>query len=312
MKNEQSLEKLNMIFDKLGPHGGSISIENDWTFYCRVNDLGDGDHEAELFSAEGVDEDAFKDPFFRVEISFNEDRSRITDYCPIEYLSQWWGGELRIDPSGNACDSAGNTDSDENDLEERLSSYLDTITQIRPYLTEPKSEERYERDIDRTYLGSDKELKPLKKEAMSRMRILGVSEEDVDKFAKGELTKIYVDHENRKVRREEFTPEDSEIVKKAEKEAAVPFMAYYLIVDTITFPDGETDTRYIIPYVWDEKWDSSSNEDYEAGQLWGRVREDILTYKALPCYTVNLQNPEYSEFGELPYRVLNGMLFTLG
>lgn len=309
MKN---LEVLNRIFDLLGPHGGSIAVENDWTFYCRVNDLGDGDHEAELYSMSDEDEGAFKDPFFRMEISFNEDRTGITDYCPVEYLSQWPGGELRIDRSGNMCSSDGSTDHNENELEERFSSYMNTITNMRPYLTAPKSVERYDRDVDRAYMGSDKEHKSLKGEAMSRMRILGVSEEDVDRFAKGELTKIYVDHENRRVRKMEPTAEELEIVKRAEKEAHIPFTAYYLIVDTITWPSGDTDTRLIIPYVWDEKWDSTSDEDHEAGDLWGNVRSDILKYKMLPCYTVNLENPEYSEFGELPYQILDGMLFTVG
>ena len=55
----KNLEVLNRIFDLLGPHGGSIAVENDWTFYCRVNDLGDGDHEADLYSMSDEDEGAF-------------------------------------------------------------------------------------------------------------------------------------------------------------------------------------------------------------------------------------------------------------
>ena len=94
---KKNLDSLNRIFDFLGPHGGSISIENDWTFNFRVNDLGDGDYEAEMYSMSDEDEGALMDPFFRIGIWFDADRTKITDYCVNGYLSQWWGGELRID-----------------------------------------------------------------------------------------------------------------------------------------------------------------------------------------------------------------------
>ena len=308
---KKNLDSLNRIFNFLGPHGGSISIENDWTFYCRVNDLGDGDYEAELYSMSDEDEGALMDPLFRIDIWFDADRTKITDYRANGFLSQWWGGELRIDRNGNSCDSAGHTDYDENNLDERLFSYLGTITELRPYLTAPKSVERYEKDIDRTYFGNDMNHKILKREAMSRMRILGVSEEDTEKFAKGELTKIYVDHENKRITKMEPTNEELDIVKRAESEADIPFMAYYLIVDNIRWMSGEVNTRCIIPYVWDEKWDNDSDGELTEGEAWGRVRGDMLKYNMIPCYTVNLENPEYSEFGELPYQILKGMLFTI-
>ncbi len=309
MKN---IEKLNRIFDFLGIHGGKISIEDDWTFCCKVRDLGDGDFEADLCSLSDDGEDAWRDPFFCVEITFDEDRKKITDYRLIEYLSEWFGGELRIDCNGNSCDSGGNLDHDEDNLEERFSSYLDTITKGRPYLTNPKSVEKYEEDIDCTNLSGQIEHKKLYKEAVARMKILGVLSEDVEKFRKGEYTKIFVDHETQTVRKMEPTPEEVAIVKKAESEADIPFMAYYIISDKISWPGGETCTRYILPYVWDEKWDSDSDEEHKVGEIWGKVRRNILKYKMIPCYTVNADNPEYSEFGELPYQILNGMLFTLG
>ena len=311
-KKKKNIEGLNRIFDFLGIHGGCIAIEDDWMFCCRVRDLGDGDYEAELFSLSDDGEDALKDPFFRLELTYDEDRKQITDYRPIEYLSEWYGGQLRIDCSGNSCDSLGNSDYGEDDIEERFSGYIGTITEVRPYLTDPKAVEKYEKDIDCTYFSGHPELKRLYKEAVARMKILGVSGEDVEKFSKGEYTKIFVDHENRSVRKMDPTQEEIEMVKKAEKEANIPFLAYYIISDSISWPNGETNTRYILPHVWDEKWDNDSDEEHKEGELWGNVRRNMLKYKRVPCYTVNADIPDYSEFGELPYQMLNGMLFTVG
>ncbi len=307
---KKNLEGLNSIFNFLGIHGGKIAIEDDWTFCCKVRNLGDGDYEAELSSLS--DDGALRDPFFRVELTFDEERKQVIDYRPIEYRSEWYGGELRIDCIGNLCDSSGNSDYDENDLEERFSSYIGTITVIRPYLTKPKSVEKYEDDVDCTYLGGNPELKKLRREAMARMRILGVSPEDVEKFGKGEYTKIVVDYENMRVRKMAPTQEEIEMVKKVEQESDIPFLAYYIISDTLTWPDGETNTRYILPHVWDEKWDNDSDKERKEGELWGRVRRNMLQYKMIPCYVVNADIPDYSEFGELPYQMLDGMLFTVG
>ncbi|MBR4760897.1 MAG: hypothetical protein IK078_12230 [Lachnospiraceae bacterium] len=304
------IEALNRIFGLLGAYGGRIDIDSDWSFFCKVYDFGDGDYEAILYSKNDESDDAFADPCFYMEITFNENRTRVLDYRLTGYLSEWWGGQLRIDADGNMSDAAGNIDYAKDELEERFSSYMDTITNLRPYLTKPVHVERYERDVDCIFAGNDPLDKRLRREAMARMRLLGVAREDVERFSKGEYTKVLIDHENRTFRKMEPTQEEIEMIKNAERESSIPFAAYYIIRDTIIWPDGSASERFILPHVWDEKWDRQSDDDYEEGQLWAKVRKDMLKFKRIPCFVVNPKIPEYSEFGELPYQVLQGILLA--
>ena len=99
-------------------------------------------------------------------------------------------------------------------------------------------------------------------------------------------------------------------MRKAERESGIPFTAYGVIEDKIIWPNGESTGRIILPYVWDEKNDRTGEEVHQDGAAWAKVRRNMLRYQALPCYTVNIDIPEYSEFGEMHYRVLHGMLFT--
>ncbi len=313
-KNAKVLRGLNSIIQFLGKHGGIISIEDDWSFNCYRCDLGGKDFELLIYSSDDQEDDdeALTDPFFRIEVEFDDKEESITAARPIEYLSQWWGGEMRIDPDDNICDSQGNAEHNDGELMERLESYMDTVTEMYPYLRNPKSVIKFEEDIDCTYLNREPELKKMIKEAMARMRLLGASSEDVEKFGRGELTMVYVNHKERKVRKEEPTTEELEIINKAVEESSIPFLPYYITKDTITWEDGTVNTRYILSYVWDEKNDWNGVSDYEEGELWGKVRGRMIEYKMIPCYTINADIPEYSEFGELPFQMLNGTFFTVG
>ena len=152
----------------------------------------------------------------------------------------------------------------------------------------------------------------MRNEAITRMRALGINEADVTGFANGEYTKVYVDHENDMVLKMVPTPEEVELIKNAEEESSIPFVAYYIINDEITFPDGTTISRYILPYVWEEKFDATSSDDFEEGEVWEEARKNMLESKIIQCYTINADIPEYSEFGELPYKMEDGVLVTVG
>lgn len=132
---------LNQIFEFLGPHGGEITIEDDWDFNCKVyND--DGIYKARICSYGGD----FFDPLFMIEITFDEEHKRIIEAKPYEYLSQSYFGQICMDIYDDSCKYEGDCDSMEEDIRERLVSYLGTITEVRPYLKNPKTVVRYEKD----------------------------------------------------------------------------------------------------------------------------------------------------------------------
>jgi hypothetical protein len=137
------LSGLNQIFTFLGPYGGKITIDSDWDFYCKVYNF-NGFIETAIFSRDGRDNCNYVDPFFQIELYFDEEGKTITRANPVEYLSQWPGGELHMDLNDNSCVYKGDCDSMEEDIKERLVSYLATITGVRPYLTSPVSVERYQ------------------------------------------------------------------------------------------------------------------------------------------------------------------------
>ncbi len=143
MNENDILTGLNQIFSFLGPYGGKIIIDSDWDFYCNVYNY-NGFIETSICSYSGRENGNFLDPFFQIEIYFDEDGKTINRANPVEYISQWPGGELNMSLNNNACVYEGDCESMEEDIKERLVSYLRTITGIRPYLTEPVSVERYQ------------------------------------------------------------------------------------------------------------------------------------------------------------------------
>ena len=99
--------------------------------------------------------------------------------------------------------------------------------------------------------------------------------------------------------------------KKALEKYSIPVLPYYIISDTITWPQGEVNRRYIIPYVESVRADTDNDdEEREFEDTWKQERKDMLQYGTIPCYTINADIPEYSEFGELSYQVINGTLIA--
>jgi len=142
-KNQFIIEQLNKILQFLGSHGGIITIEDDWDLSLYVNDYGEDDCNIELSSSSCVNGDILYDPFFRIKVEFDERHEKIIAVKPDHYWSQWLGGELQIDENDDIYDSFGNKDHVDGELEERLCSYLNTITKYRPYLNNPNTVERF-------------------------------------------------------------------------------------------------------------------------------------------------------------------------
>lgn len=140
------IDSLNKIFDFVGPHGGHLCADHDWDFYCKVYDMG-GSYEAELYSTDLLQKNQPIDPLFRLEITFNEDRSEVLSAYPFEYISQFLGFELHMNLRDENCKYTGECESMEADIEERFCSYLKTITELRSYLTKPYIYICFEEDI---------------------------------------------------------------------------------------------------------------------------------------------------------------------
>ena len=148
-RTKEILEGLNKIWEFLGHHGGEIVIEEDWDFYCKVSNY-NGFYEIEIFSYGGVNHYNLVDPFFKIEVTLNEDHSKIIEAKPVEYISQFGLGEIDWSIYNNACVYDGECETMEEDIEQRLCSYLRTITEIRPYLTSPQKVDHYTKNANDT------------------------------------------------------------------------------------------------------------------------------------------------------------------
>ncbi len=135
-------------------------------------------------------------------------------------------------------------------------------------------------------------------EANDRMELLGIREEDINDFILGEVPGVFVDHGERKFRKEVLDEAEKEMIKKVEEEQNV--LVYYVIKDNVNWPDGESFLRYTLCVV-----DRYVN-DYRM------VREDcIQNLFTLPAYIVNMDIPEYNELAEFAYRVIGGYLINV-
>lgn len=135
-------------------------------------------------------------------------------------------------------------------------------------------------------------------EAKERMELMEMNPDDIRILFLGrEITKVYVDHVNKRVRRQEPTEEEIQIVKKFEQEYGV--IVYYLIQDEALWPDGCTFPRYTLLYV------DQNKEEYEM------VKEECITScGTVPAYIMNLEIPECSEFAEIAFHNVGGLIIN--
>ncbi len=136
-------------------------------------------------------------------------------------------------------------------------------------------------------------------EAIKRMELLSIDEKHLSLFMiNRQFIKTYVDHSKGIVRYAEITKEEKQMVQKWEREKNS--IVYYMIQDEGLWSDGCKFPRYTLLYV------DSYAKDYKM------VKEDcILKFGTVPAYVINMEEADYSEYGEILFKNVNGLLVNI-
>jgi hypothetical protein len=145
---------------------------------------------------------------------------------------------------------------------------------------------------------TEKQLKNMKDEAIHWMTEMQVDSDVIARFQQeNKIHKIFVNHDERKLRDDELT--NDELKKIRELEEKKGFLVYYAIQDIGLCPfDGEKFTR--CTYLCIQR-----NED-----IWQSYREGIADTGMIPAYVENVDEPEYSEYAEISFRCVQGMILN--
>lgn len=131
-------------------------------------------------------------------------------------------------------------------------------------------------------------------EAVERLILMEADEEDIRKYKEEqEIPCCHVNHEERRIRRSSLTKEQKDVIADVEKEKGL--LVYYAVIDRGTWMDGSTFDRWSFFAV------SSYKEDWDMER---KSSEHFCVY----AYVYNCEVPEYSEFGELLFRNVNGII----
>ncbi len=135
-------------------------------------------------------------------------------------------------------------------------------------------------------------------EANDRMRLLGIREEDIRNFGYGELTKVYVNHSEKRLNKESLTPKELEMIMEVEEEKDV--LVYYVIKDKGVWPDGAEFERYTLAIV------DTYIDDFAF------VKEDCIKGTlTLPAYIINAEDPGCSGREEFGFKIINGYMINI-
>jgi hypothetical protein len=145
---------------------------------------------------------------------------------------------------------------------------------------------------------TEKQLKNMKEEAIRWMTEMQVDSDVIARFQQeNRIHKIFVNHDERKMRDDELT--NDELKKIRELEEKKGFLVYYVIQDNGLWPeDGEEFPRYTYLCV----------PCYE--NIWQMCRESIADTGMIPAYVENMDEPEYSEYAEISFRCVHGMILN--
>lgn len=136
-------------------------------------------------------------------------------------------------------------------------------------------------------------------EAADRLELMKAAKDDWRGLLFGrEVTKVYVNHEEHSVRRDELTDDEMQMIRKLETERNI--IIYYMIQDEGQWPDGCTFPRYTFLYV-----DEYVN-DYQM------VKEEcIVRCGTVPAYVMNLDEPDCSELAEIKFMNVGGLIINV-
>ena len=134
-------------------------------------------------------------------------------------------------------------------------------------------------------------------EAKERMELLGIDERDIAAFCSGELTKVVVDHGEKRFKKDELTDEEKKMIARIEKEQDI--IVYYVIKDKGVWPDGAEFERYPLPSV-----DTYVND-------YGFIKEScIKACGTLVAHVENMEDPRCSGREEFRFKVVKGIMIN--
>ncbi|MGN0483756.1 MAG: hypothetical protein ACI4HI_09415 [Lachnospiraceae bacterium] len=144
---KESIAQLQKIYNLIGETGGRIETHDPdswWTLDMETIYEGD-DGEKDIITGiyTRINGDLVYDPQFTLNLKM--DQNTILDAQIDRYFSQTMMGVLEIEGDDKAYWNGRET-KEEDGLQKRFSSFMNTIVEFGPYLTDPKSIEKYEEE----------------------------------------------------------------------------------------------------------------------------------------------------------------------
>ena len=145
---KKSLEQLQAFFDFLGESGGTIETKTPstwWKLTLEVEKTDQGSKEILIgvckLYGDGVFADLLYDPFFSLHLKVHE--NRIIEGEIKGCINQTVFGTTEID-GDDMLYGFGLIEKASPGLQEKFSAFMDNITNVGPYLTDPKEVVRYD------------------------------------------------------------------------------------------------------------------------------------------------------------------------
>ena len=135
----KAIKQLNQLFEVWGPYGGMISTKNPvawWTLCSEIYDETETSKTVAIYLSGGEVFDYVIDPWFLVNMQI--DNGKIVD-AAIERFKEWndLGGYDYVDERGMRHGLGVHRDPD--GLRKLFSEFMNSVCELGPYLTEPKS-----------------------------------------------------------------------------------------------------------------------------------------------------------------------------
>lgn len=143
---KKATEQLQKIYDYLGEYGGIIKTYNPdtwWNLDLEIETEDERTKEMEIGVYSTINGDLIYDPCF--ELLVRMDKEKILEVEILNYTSETILGTLEICEDDMTYGDYGK-EKDQYGLKRRFSSFMDNMVEEGPYLTNPKSVEKYDKD----------------------------------------------------------------------------------------------------------------------------------------------------------------------
>lgn len=146
---KKSINQLEKFFHMLGDFGGTIKTNNSswWDLDLEVENIEDNNKVIMIGVCTTVNNDLMFDPQFRLSLHMDTNNKNKIDSAEIlEYESTTMLGTIWID-SNNDIHGFGEVEYGKGALRSRFGSFMTNITEIGPYLSNPKKITKYNKTL---------------------------------------------------------------------------------------------------------------------------------------------------------------------